>query len=81
MGAGYVQAGIGAAWTVIVSLTIGRTMGVSPRRLSAVLAAVAVVTLLTGWRYARRLGGITGDFLGATEQICELAALGVLAWQ
>jgi len=80
MGAGYVQAGIAVAWTVVVSLTMGRSMGASPGRLSAVVAAVAVVTLLTGWRYARRLGGITGDFLGATEQLCELAAFGVLAW-
>jgi adenosylcobinamide-GDP ribazoletransferase len=80
MGAGYSQAGVAAAWTVIISLTIGRSMGVSPKRLAAVVAAVAVVTLLTGWRYARRLGGLTGDFLGATEQLSELAAFGVLAW-
>ena len=26
---------------------------------------------LTGWRYCRRVGGITGDFLGATEQLGE----------
>jgi adenosylcobinamide-GDP ribazoletransferase len=38
------------------------------------------VTLLSGWRYARRLGGLTGDFLGATEQLCEIAAYCALAW-
>jgi cobalamin synthase len=36
---------------------------------------------VTAWRYAQRLGGITGDFLGATEQLCELVVLGVLAWK
>jgi adenosylcobinamide-GDP ribazoletransferase len=43
-------------------------------------AAVVAVTALTGVRYHRRLGGITGDFLGATEQLAEIAVLGVLAW-
>ena len=31
-------------------------------------------------KYHRRAGGITGDFLGATEQLGELAALAVLAY-
>jgi adenosylcobinamide-GDP ribazoletransferase len=42
--------------------------------------AVAAVTLLTGLRYQRRVGGITGDFLGATEQLGEMAILAVFAW-
>ena len=44
------------------------------------LVVLAAVTLLTAWRYWRRLGGVTGDFLGATEQLSEIAALAVLVW-
>lgn len=31
------------------------------------------VTVLMGWWFQRRLGGFTGDCLGATQQVCELA--------
>jgi adenosylcobinamide-GDP ribazoletransferase len=44
----------------------------------AVLAMVAVslgTALLCGWRFHVRAGGITGDFLGATQQVCEAALL------
>jgi adenosylcobinamide-GDP ribazoletransferase len=50
-------------------------------RLSALVVALIAVTVLTGWRYRRRVGGITGDFLGATEQLGEVAALAMLAWK
>ena len=36
--------------------------------------------LLCGWRFFRRAGGITGDFLGAAQQLSQLALLGVLLW-
>ena len=36
------------------------------------LAVTFVVTFLSGLHYKRRLGGITGDCLGATNQITEL---------
>lgn len=36
------------------------------------LAVTLVVTFLSGLHYKRRLGGITGDCLGATNQITEL---------
>ena len=50
------------------------------RRAAALVVAMASVAALTGWRYARRLGGVTGDFLGATEQLAEIAGFAVLAW-
>lgn len=43
-----------------------------------VLAALAAATLATSflaWRFAVRAGGITGDFLGATQQIVELGMI------
>ncbi len=40
--------------------------------------AVAVVLLMRGW-LARRLGGYTGDTLGAVEQLAEIAVLLMLA--
>ncbi|MDO4592509.1 MAG: adenosylcobinamide-GDP ribazoletransferase [Comamonadaceae bacterium] len=40
---------------------------------AAVLLAAAGITLYMGWRFQRRLGGMTGDCLGATQQVCELA--------
>jgi adenosylcobinamide-GDP ribazoletransferase len=44
--------------------------------ISAVLAALAASLMAFGvmwWWFARRLQGFTGDCLGATQQVCELA--------
>jgi adenosylcobinamide-GDP ribazoletransferase len=41
----------------------------------AVVAMTALTTALAGWRFAVRAGGITGDFLGAGQQIAEIAGL------
>lgn len=66
----------------LVRLSVPRGgLGVaSPVRLSALVAALVMTAAMTGYRYARRLGGVTGDFLGATEQLAEIAALAALAW-
>ena len=37
------------------------------------LAAVTLSTLLAARYFLRRIGGYTGDCLGATQQVCELA--------
>jgi adenosylcobinamide-GDP ribazoletransferase len=47
-------------------------------RLSTVLLGIvgaAVVTMLSARWYRARLGGVTGDLLGATEQMIESAVL------
>jgi len=49
-------------------------------RLGVAAAVLAAATALSGVLYRRRLGGITGDFLGATEQLGEMALLAVFAW-
>lgn len=41
---------------------------------SALLAASAMVTVLVGWLAWRRIGGVTGDVLGAASELCELVA-------
>jgi adenosylcobinamide-GDP ribazoletransferase len=46
----------------------------------SVLVITAVVSVLAMRTFARRLGGYTGDCLGATQQVAELAIyLGILA--
>jgi adenosylcobinamide-GDP ribazoletransferase len=52
--------------------------------LQQVLATFAIcggITLLTSYRYWVRLGGLAGDFLGATQQLCEIGALCVVAYR
>jgi adenosylcobinamide-GDP ribazoletransferase len=77
---GYLQASVAALWLVAASVTSARLGLISPQRALALGGVLALVTLLSAWRYWRRVGGITGDFLGATEQLGEIAALAVLAW-
>lgn len=38
-------------------------------------AGTAIVVLLSGWIYRRQLGGITGDCLGASNQLVELTVM------
>lgn len=45
------------------------------------LVAVFVVTTLFGLYCRRRIGGITGDTLGANLQLCECAALLTFLWK
>jgi len=37
------------------------------------LVTAALITSYMGWRFQRRLGGMTGDCLGATQQVCEIS--------
>jgi adenosylcobinamide-GDP ribazoletransferase len=45
------------------------------------VAACAVAALVMARMFRRRLRGFTGDGLGATQQVCELAIYLALAWQ
>lgn len=49
------------------------------RALPALLLA-CVVTLLSGLYYRHRIGGVTGDCLGATNQLAEISTLLTGAW-
>jgi adenosylcobinamide-GDP ribazoletransferase len=68
---------VGFATAALVLLGMWR--GLSAADLAAVLTAAAGAGVLAGWRFHRRLGGITGDFLGATQQLAAAAILFVLA--
>ena len=74
-----VAAGVGA-----VEIGIAGLCGLAPlllldRPVVALLGAALVTVGLARW-FQRRLGGYTGDTLGATQQVTELAILGVSAW-
>ncbi|MBI4550429.1 MAG: adenosylcobinamide-GDP ribazoletransferase [Candidatus Omnitrophica bacterium] len=43
-------------------------------------AALAFYCLLLGWAARKRIGGVTGDVLGAASEISEVWILGVTAW-
>ncbi|RTL34507.1 MAG: adenosylcobinamide-GDP ribazoletransferase [Burkholderiales bacterium] len=65
---------IGLAWCVLLAGGLWAA-GVAPVRLAlAAMAAAGVAWLMRGW-LKRRLGGYTGDGLGATEQLAEIAVL------
>lgn len=80
---GTVTAAIG--WTGLISALLwagwgwsGWPTGTLVQALGQTLvAAVVGATLCQRW-FARRLGGFTGDTLGASQQLCELMCL--LAW-
>jgi adenosylcobinamide-GDP ribazoletransferase len=80
MRAGPAQALVASAWTLAVTAALSAAKMLDPWRCAAAIGASALVALVTGLRYRARAGGVTGDFLGATEQLCELAMLGVLSW-
>jgi adenosylcobinamide-GDP ribazoletransferase len=48
-----------------------------PLLVSVLLASA--VTVVCGWRFYKRAGGITGDFLGATQQVTDVVILVGLA--
>jgi adenosylcobinamide-GDP ribazoletransferase len=57
----------GSLFTVVVVLALLRLRGIAP-----ILVSLGV-TLLTGLYYNHRIGGITGDCFGATNQLAEIA--------
>jgi adenosylcobinamide-GDP ribazoletransferase len=85
------QALVATAWGVLVAVVLVG-VGVAgywhpafgsvaeSRYVAAGVATLSVVALVCGWRFRARVGGVTGDFLGATQQMGELAWLTLWAW-
>jgi adenosylcobinamide-GDP ribazoletransferase len=55
------------------ALAVALVAGLMGRTALLPLLAALVVTALSGLYYRRRLGGVTGDCLGATNQLTEIA--------
>ncbi len=62
-------------WTLGVCAALVCFTHLTVRRVVLSLAAQALTVLWIGWRVHRRAGGVTGDFLGAAQQLGELALL------
>jgi adenosylcobinamide-GDP ribazoletransferase len=68
-----------SAWAAvaIALLVVGKFVPLQAS-LVAVILAISVAMVL-GWRFYRRVGGITGDFLGTTQQVTDALILVGLA--
>ncbi len=73
-GGGLAQSAIAGLW-MLVACGIGVWGGVRPIVALALSVAMTLISLWLGRWFRARAGGITGDFLGATEQINEIALL------
>ena len=76
--AGNAALAVGLSAAIVGALAAVDTTGTAVAWGLAGAGAVAVVLLMRGW-LARRLGGYTGDTLGAVEQLAEIAVLLMLA--
>ncbi len=65
---------IALGWCLLLGLALAAAGIAALRLLAALVAAIAVALLMRDW-LRRRLGGYTGDGLGATEQLAEIAVL------
>jgi adenosylcobinamide-GDP ribazoletransferase len=63
----------GVALAVVLALAFAGSAAL------VMLGPAALVTLLLAREASRRIGGQTGDILGATQQLAEAACLAVLA--
>jgi adenosylcobinamide-GDP ribazoletransferase len=78
--AGPTQALVASTWPLLVGGALVGSRYLEPWRVGAAFVATGAVAILTGWRFKKRVGGLTGDFLGATEQLAELVGFAVMAW-
>jgi len=77
--AGAPQAAIAVASTAVVAALVGAQRVLAPIEIGAALGAALLATVLAGARFHARVGGVTGDFLGAAQQLAECAALVLVA--
>ncbi len=68
-----------SAVLVVLQMMAAATLCGWPTAVWMIGANLALLVVLRVW-FAARLGGVTGDCLGAACQLSECASLGVLAW-
>lgn len=73
------QALLASLWPALALLVAHHLRVVSAAEAAAMLAGVAAITGLCGLRFRARAGGVTGDFLGAAQQLADCAGLLALA--
>ena len=77
--AGWLQVTLATSWPILVIAALISTNALGARELGAsALAAIAAAAVCAA-RFRARVGGITGDFLGAAQQVSECAMLLALA--
>lgn len=71
---------IGFGALIVGTVTVAAACALVPWKSAAIaMGVVVVVTMASGLYYRRRIGGITGDCLGATNQLAEVAVYAVAA--
>jgi adenosylcobinamide-GDP ribazoletransferase len=65
----------GSAFTIATVVVFLHRAAIAP------MLWAMVVPLLCGWFYMRKLGGVTGDCFGATNQLAEIAVYLCGAWK
>lgn len=73
------QAIVATCWAAVVVSLLITLKFVSPQSLLVAVLLSVSVAVVCGWRFYARAGGITGDFLGATQQVTDVAILVGLA--
>ena len=71
---GWREVAVALGWAVVVWMAVAPGV----QGLGASVLALGALVLVLAWRFRARMGGYTGDFLGATEQLGEVAVLMVL---
>ena len=71
---GRVQAVIAGLWGLLF-LGIGLYFCISIHEAIAILVAILLISVSFGWYVQRRVGGLTGDFMGTLQQLSELGML------
>ena len=77
--AGWAQVMLATSWPLLVSAGLWCVNAFGVRELAASALAVVVAATVCAARFRARVGGTTGDFLGAAQQVAECAMLLALA--
>jgi len=77
--AGAAQVAVASGWIALLFGAAAVTGFLDWRLLVGLLAVAGLTAVACGIRFMRRAGGLTGDFLGATEQVVECTLLLTLA--